>query len=174
MSLGLKANRTAYCHGFDSALLGAYTPLDIKNTLIAQPEKWKVVGVYIMRSKKSLKIEFKSSEQARKFIASTNTSIGGIQLHKENKEIEIDPTIPQCWECGHINPTHNSDNCPGPKRCLKCGDRNHTFFQCDLPKDITRMTRDQKDRRVCIPCGTRGNHTSLDHRDCTTKRSSLK
>ena len=170
ISMKLKAARTVYCHGFDPVLLGTYQPEQIAETLKNLPEKWKVKGVYIMQSKKSLKIEFNTSDQARKFIESTNTSIGGIQLHKEQKEIEVDPTIPQCWECGQLQPSHKSDNCPGPKRCLKCGDGEHDFFVCDLPKDVTRMTREQKDRRYCIPCRKEGNHTSLDHRKCDEKR----
>ena len=65
ISMKLKADRTVYCHGFDPILLSTYEPEHIKETLKNLPEKWKVVGVYIMQSKKSLKIEFITSDQAR-------------------------------------------------------------------------------------------------------------
>ena len=55
LSMKLKAARTVYCHGFDPALLGTYSHTDIENTLKAQPEKWKIIGVYIMNSKKITK-----------------------------------------------------------------------------------------------------------------------
>ena len=32
------------------------------------------------------------------------------------------------------------------------------------------MTHDDKERRHCIPCRTYGDHTSLDHRHCPSKR----
>ena len=44
-----------------------------------------------MNSNKSLKIEFQTSEEARKCIANNSTSIGGIQLHKSNKELHCVP-----------------------------------------------------------------------------------
>ena len=84
--------------------------------------------------------------------------------------MEVDPTIPQCWECGQLNPKHISSTCPGNKRCIKCGSRSHQFFNCPMPKDIDRMTERDKENRYCIPCDARGNHTSLDHRQCPEKR----
>ena len=32
------------------------------------------------------------------------------------------------------------------------------------------MSQEQKESRHCIPCNSRGNHTSLDHRYCPEKR----
>ena len=124
-----------------------------------------------MKSKKSFKIEFHTTNEAKKFLDKKNTAIGGIQLRTESKEGKIDPTIPQCWTCGMLNPRHNSDMCMTPKRCLKCNSSQHVFYQCDIPKDINRMTLEQKQRRHCIPCNNDGDHTSLDHRLCPTKRN---
>ena len=109
MFLALKASRTVYCHSFDDSLITSYTPTNMKDNLIQGG--WKVNNIYIMNSKKSLKIEFLDSAQANKFINKSNTSIGGIPIHKDSKEIEIDPTVPQCWECGQLNPRHNSSDC---------------------------------------------------------------
>ena len=111
-----------------------------------------------------------NTKEARKFIISNTTSIEGIQLTKENKELEIDPTVAQCWDCGILNPTHTSRNCPGPRRCLKCLQHDHQFHSCHLPKDFSIMTPEQKKQRYCIPCQLRGDHTSLDHRYCPEKR----
>ena len=166
--MALKAARTVYCSNFDLALFDAYTHTAIKEHLIHA--KWNVNNVYIMNSKKSFKIEFKTTKEARKFIDSKNTSIGGIQLHQNTKEMEIDPTVPQCYVCGILHPTHNSNNCPGPKKCLKCNSRDHQFYDCLIPKDINRMSEEQKAQRYCIPCQSIGDHTSLDHRFCKTKR----
>ncbi|CAL4067211.1 unnamed protein product, partial [Meganyctiphanes norvegica] len=123
-----------------------------------------------MNSKRSFKIEFQTTTEAKKFIASKNTSIGGIQLHPESKEPEVDPTISQCWHCGRLNPDHSSSDCRHTKRCLKCNSRNHQFFSCNIPKDHSILTYDQKEKQYCIPCGKGGDHTSLDHRQCPTKR----
>ena len=35
------------------------------------------------------------------------------------------------------------------------------------------MTLEQRTTRFCIPCGTSSNHTSLDHRYCPQKRSTV-
>merc|ERR1711942_177926 len=86
--------------------------------------------------------------EARKFIDSNTTSIGGIQLLKENRELEIDPTVAQCWDCGILNPTHTSRNCPGPRRCIKCLQHNHQFHSCHLPKDFNIMTPEQKKTKI--------------------------
>ena len=111
-----------------------------------------------------------TTKEARIFIESNTTSIGGIQLPPETKELEIDPTVAQCWECGILNPTHISRNCPGPRRCLKCLQHDHRFYNCHLPKKFNDMTTEQKRQRYCIPCKLRGDHTSLDHRYCPEKR----
>ena len=122
-----------------------------------------------MNSKKAFKIEFHSSKEARKFLNTNDTTIGNIRLHQDSKEPEVDPTVPQCWDCGRLNPQHNSGNCPGPKKCLKCNSSEHQFFNCRIPKDIAHMTEEHKSNRHCIPCGQYGDHTSLDHRSCPEK-----
>ena len=114
--------------------------------------------------------EMETTEEARKFINSKRTAIGPILIHQESKEVEVDPTIPQCWECGRFNPQHTSNLCPENKRCIKCGSRSHQFFGCPMPRDFERMSEQDKENRYCIPCETRGNHTSLDHRQCPEKR----
>ena len=108
--------------------------------------------------------------EAKRFINSKRTAVGNILIHQESKEVEVDPTIPQCWECGHLNPKHISSTCPGNKRCIKCGSHSHQFFNCPMPKDIDSMTDRDRDNRFCIPCNARGDHTSLDHRQCPEKR----
>ena len=168
ISMAMKADRTAYCFGFDPTLLSTYTNDNIKEILTN--ENWKVRDVYIMSSKKSFKIEFNSSQEANKFIQDNNTNIGGIRLDCNSKELEIDPTVRQCWSCGTLNPNHNSEECTGPKKCLKCGSRNHQFYNCTLPKNHNDMDHEQKENRYCIPCRTYGDHTSLDHRYCPSKR----
>ena len=124
-----------------------------------------------MRSKKSFKIEFLTNKEAKKFIEKKNTAIGGIILKQDSKEEEINPTISQCWTCGILNPRHNSNTCISPKRCLKCNSSHHIFYQCDIPKNIDKMTSEQKQRRHCIPCNSDGDHTSIDHRLCPIKRN---
>ena len=133
-----------------------------------------MVEVYIMRNNNSFKIEFDSSKTATKFLRDNSTSIGGILLHNRNKEREVNPCIPQCWSCGHINPGHSSSNCNRVQVCLKCGDRGHKFYQCTIPRTVEEMSQQQKDRRLCIPCGTRGDHTSMDHTSCPKKREIIK
>ena len=123
-----------------------------------------------MNSKKTFKIEMETTEEARKFINIKHTAIGHIPIRQESKEVEVDPTIPQCWECGRLNPQHTSNLCPENKRCIKYGSRSHQFFGCPMSKDVERMTERDKDNRYCIPCQTRGDHTSLDHKQCPEKR----
>ena len=168
LSMALKAARTVYCYNLDDTLLNTYTQQDIKEHL-TQAE-WKVKNIFIMNSKKTFKIEMETTEEARKFINSKRTAIGHIPIRQESKEVEVDPTIPQCWECGRLNPQHTSNLCPENKRCIKCGSRSHQFFRCPMPKDVERMTEQDKDNRHCIPCQTRGDHTSLDHKYCPEKR----
>ena len=132
MPIDIKAARTVYCYGFDTALLATYTqPNEIKDILTQAG--WKVREVIIMISKTSFKIVMESSLEAKKIIESSSTSISGIQLLKTNKEFEIDPTIKQCWSCGILNPNHNNHNCPNSKHCLKCFSREHQFYNCPLP-----------------------------------------
>jgi len=111
LTMPLKAVRTVFCYGFDSALLTTYSAFDIGEQL--RQAEWNVRNIYIMDSKKSFKIELNTTLEAKKFIESDTTNIGGIRLLKENKEKEIDPIVAQCWDCGILNPTHTSHNCPG-------------------------------------------------------------
>ena len=156
MSLGLKSARTVFCAGFDTALLETYSLENIKDQL--EGNEWGVKEVYIMRSKKSFKIEMLTTAEAKRFIESTNTSIGGIALPQQTKEQEIDPTIPQCWDCGKLYPNHVGNHCTNTRYCLKCKSTRHRFHQCDIPKDPHQMTPEQKDRQFCIPCNERGDH----------------
>ena len=172
ISMAFKASRSIFCSGFDDALLTTYDQEAIRDELVSKG--WKVMGVYVMRSKKSFKIEFCSKKDAQKFLSNTKTNIGGIRILNFNKEVETDPTINQCWGCGRIEPNHSSQTCYEARShnplCLKCGARGHKFYDCSIPKDLTDMTQRQKEKRFCIPCDQRGTHTSLDHSQCPTKR----
>ena len=83
LPMALKAAHTVYCSNFDLALLDAYTHTAIREHLTHA--EWNVKNVYIMNSKKSFKIEFTTTKEARKFVASKTTSIGGIQLPQNTK-----------------------------------------------------------------------------------------
>ena len=145
--IALKATRTIFCYGFDPALLTTYSsPNEIKGILVAQG--WKPRDIIIMNSKKSFKIIMETSQEARNYINALGTSIGGIQLLKENKEHEIDPSISQCWACGRLNPNHNSNTCPNPKVCIKCNSSTHQIFDCPLPKSHADMSQDKKKREA--------------------------
>ena len=172
MSLSLKACRTIFCTNFDQSLLETYTKENIMDFL--KQQKWKVKDIYIMNSKKSFKIEMTSRKQAQDFLNKETIDIGGIRISNNSKEPEIDPTIRQCWECGAINPDHNSDGCTGRKICIKCGETGHKFYGCTLPKDEEEMNETQKGKRFCAACGSRGTHTTLDHRQCPKKREILR
>ena len=172
MPLSLKACRTIFCTNFDPTLLTTYSKNNIIDIL--KQQKWKVKDVYIMKSNKSFKIEMKSRTQAQKFLKMESVNIGGIRLSSNSKEPEIDPTINQCWECGTINPMHNSQSCTNIKICIKCGERGHKFYECTIPKEINNMNEEQKARRYCAACKVRGTHTSLDHRQCPKKREILR
>ena len=168
LSLATKAKRTIFCAGFDMAITNTYDKEEIKEDL--KSKGWNVIEVYILNNNHSLKIEFDNSDSATKFLRDDTTSIGGIFLSNRNKEREIDPSIPQCWCCGHINPGHSSNNCNRLQVCLKCGDRGHKFYECFIPRKTEDMTHEQKRARLCIPCGNRGDHTSMDHAACPKKR----
>ena len=60
LSLKLKANRTVFCTNLDPSLLELYTKEDIKASLTEQ--NWRVKDIYIMKSKKSFKIEMKDQK----------------------------------------------------------------------------------------------------------------
>ena len=99
-----------------------------------QEQNWKVENIHLMKSRRSFKIEMKNRKQAREFIKNPNTHIGGIQLTEDNKVPEIDLTINQCWKCGQLEPNHKPTFCPGPKICLKCGDKNTNFLITQFQK----------------------------------------
>ena len=168
ISMALKAGRTIFCSGFDPTLLQTYDTETIEGFL--ENKGWKVVGVYVMKNKASFKIEFESRELASEFLNNTNTEVGGIQILHNHKENEVDHTVHQCWRCGILQTDHLTQNCPRRQKCLKCGKEDHQFFNCPIPKRLTDMSTHQKAARFCIPCGTRGNHTSLDHSFCPKKR----
>ena len=164
LSMALKATRTVFCTGFDRALLQTYSKEKIQELL--EEKGWEVRGIFIMKNKYNFKIEFKTKEIATKFLANINTEIGGIKLTQQSKEREVDPTIDQCWTCGIINPDHK--NCQ-VLVCLKCGDGDHNFFDCRIPRKTEQRTSQQKDACYCIPCNRKGDHTSLDS-FCPKKR----
>ena len=159
LSQALKASRTIFCSGFDPVLLQTYSKEYIEEYL--ENKGWKLVDIYVFKNKTTFKLEFESKEMAYNFLNNTNTEVGGIKLLQNHKEIEVDRTINQCWGCGLINTDHSSQNCSGQQSCLKCGDTNHQFFTCPIPKKFNDMTKDQREARYCIPCRNRGNHTTL-------------
>ena len=120
------------------------------------------MDIHIFKSNTTFKLEFESTEVASNFLKNINTEVGGIRIMQKNKETEVDPTIQQCWGCGHIDTDHTSQNCPGHKICLKCGDPRHEFFDCTLRKRYDTMTADEKKARYCVLCGTQGDHSSID------------
>ena len=164
ISMALKAGRTVYCSNFDLALLQTYDADTIKGLL--KGKGWAVIDIYIMKNKSSFKIEFESSDVAIAFMNDTNTEVGGIKLLNSQKEPEVDRTIIQCWKCGMLNPDHLTQNCTRDQQCLKCGESDHQFFDCHIPKLFTDMNSRDKAARHCISCGTFGNHTSLDYSTC--------
>ena len=172
MSLALKACRTIFCTNFDAALLTTYTKNNIIDIL--KQQKWEVKDIYVMKSNKSFKIEMKTRKQAQKFLDTETINIGGIRLTNNQREPEIDPTIKQCWECGVLNPTHNSQGCTNTRICIKCGETGHKFYECTIPREIIKMNDEQKAKRYCAACKTRGTHTTLDHRQCPKKREILR
>ena len=172
MSLSLKSCRTVFCTNFDPVLLQTYDKKYIKEIL--KEQKWKVKEIYIMKSNKSFKVELTSRSEAKKFLKHENINIGGIRIGENCKEPELDPTIIQCWECGEMDPNHKSQNCTGHKKCIKCGETSHNFFNCPIPKELNEMSEQQKGARYCTTCKTKGTHTSLDHRLCPKKRNILR
>ena len=168
ISLSLKAQRTIFCTKFDTALIETYNKTDIIEFL--KIGGWEVANVYITKNNKSMKIEFNTIANSTKFLNEDKTRLGGIFLYAHNKEREVDPFIPQCWQCGEINPGHMSRHCVKPQVCLRCGERGHKFFECNIPKNLDEMSIQDKQMRYCIPCGSRGDHTTLDHTACPKQR----
>ena len=103
-----------------------------------------------MKNKASFKIEFETRELATEFLNNTNTEVGGIKLLHIHKENEVDRTIQQCWRCGILQPDHLTQNCSRQQKCLKCGETDHQFFNCTIPKRHTDMSTQQKARRLLI------------------------
>ena len=168
ITMAMKASRTIFCAGFDQSIITRYNHEDIKGYL--EQKGWKVEGVYIMKNSRAVKIEFKTKKEATAFLTNINTSIGHVKVGQANKEREVDPTIRQCWGCGQLEPNHNTNDCRGIQICLKCGARDHNFFQCRIPRKLEDMTEIQMQSRFCAPCNRRGDHTSLDHSACPKKR----
>ena len=117
LGLKLKASRTVFCTNYDPTITATYSKQEIIESL--QQQKWKVKDIYMMKSKKSFKIEFSDSDQAKRFIQNKSTSIGNIILTDNTKEHEVDPTITHCWECGQMEPDHPARYCTGQKICLR-------------------------------------------------------
>ncbi|CAL4163837.1 unnamed protein product [Meganyctiphanes norvegica] len=63
ISMALKTARTVYCFGFDPSLIAAYSQNNIEEILTTA--NWKIRGVYIMNSKRSFKIEFQTTTEAK-------------------------------------------------------------------------------------------------------------
>ena len=167
----LKTKRTVFCSGFDTSLLETYDKNDIKDLL--EKDNWGVSEIFVMNNYRSLKIEFVTIHQARTFLDDPNTSIGGIRLHNQHKVKEVNSLIDQCWGCGRLQTNHSSQNCIA-QICLYCGKQGHHFYNCVIPRNFDEMTSDHKAMRYCVPCNTTGDHTSLDHSLCPTKKEILR
>ena len=111
----------------------------------------------------------KNKTEVNRFLEMDTVKIGNVQILKKQIDREVNPIIPQCWGCGKIEAGHNKENCRH-KVCMKCKSPNHEFPQCDIPKDQNEMTPRQKEKLFCVPCNKQGEHSSLDHRACPTKR----
>ena len=172
LGLRLKASRTVFCTNFDPTITATYGKQDIIESL--KQQKWKVKDVYMMKSKKSFKIEFSDSNHAKIFLRNNSTSIGNIILTNNTKEPEVDPTITHCWECGQMEPDHSARNCFNQKICLRCGATDHKFYECNIQKDYRLLTETQKRRRYCAACKKRTDHTTFDHKQCPKKRETIR
>ena len=75
ISMALKSSRTIFCIGFNEAILRMYNSVDIREEL--ESRGWEIAGIYTMKNSKAMKIEFKTSKIANKFLENTNTSVGG-------------------------------------------------------------------------------------------------
>ena len=97
MSLEMKASRTIFCSNLDPTILQNNSKEEIKESL--QQQGWKIKDVYIMKSKKSFKIEMEDRKMAKDFLTK-DTHINNVILPEDSKEPETDPTVNQCWDCG--------------------------------------------------------------------------
>ena len=172
LTMPLKTARTVFCFGFDPALLGTHDNDSLKQLLI--DASWKVVSVYILQSKRAMKIEFKSRVFANKFLEQDSINMGGIRLEKHHMEPEVDPSIDQCYNCGALNPGHPRELCPNRLCCLRCGYQGHAFHECQYIPNIppTEYTELHKSQAYFIACAS--GHCSLNHRACPTKKSIIK
>ena len=66
MSLEMKASRTIFCSNLDPTILQNNSKEEIKSSL--QGQGWKVRDVYIMKSKKSFKVEMEERKLAKDFL----------------------------------------------------------------------------------------------------------
>ena len=126
LSMQLRTARTVFCYGFDTSLLGACDNETIKQALT--DASWDVTSVYILQSKRSMKIEFNSRLAANKFLETNSVNVCGIRIEKHQMEPEVDPSIDQCYNCGILEPGHNCEQCPHPPCCMRCGYQGHLFF----------------------------------------------
>ena len=168
--MSLKTARTVFCYGFDPALLSTHDGDSIKQDLIAND--WMVSSVYVLQSKRSMKIEFSSRDAANKFLKLKHVNILGIRLENKHMEPEIDPSIDQCYNCGALDPGHTRELCPNRTCCLRCGYQGHTFFECPTIPNIppSQYSEYHKSQAYCIPCAAAVGHCSLNHRSCPTKK----
>ena len=174
LTMQLKTARTVFCFGFDTDLLRTHESEALKQLLI--DAEWEVETVYILQSMRSMKIEFKSRDEAHKFIQSDNVNIGGIRLEKQHREPEVDPSIDQCYNCGALDPGHTRDACPNRLCCLRCGYQGHAFYECHYIPNIppSQYSEHHKSQAYCIACASASGHCSLNHRACPTKKNIIK
>ena len=176
LTIQLRTARTVFCYGFDDSLLRACDSETIKQSLIDASPSWEVSSVYILQSKRSMKIEFKSRTIANNFLEMQSINISGIRIESHNMEPEVDPSIDQCYNCGILDPGHTREQCPYPPSCLRCGYEGHLFFQCQLIPNIppSQYSEYHKNQAYCIPCRNANGHCSLNHRACPVKRNMIK
>ena len=171
LPMALKAQRTVVIHSFDMALTETHSARNIADLITAKG--WKISSVFVLRSKRAFKIQFQNREETKKFLREKEITLQGIKIYQKSMEEEINPSISQCWKCGEINPGHIKEECRRQQICLKCNSRNHEIFQCRLPRETENMNDREKERLYCVPCKAGGEHCSLDHKLCPTKRRIL-
>ena len=66
LTMQLRTARTVFCYGFDTSLLEVCDCEAIKTELTQA--SWDVSNVYILQSKRSMKIEFKTRAKANEFL----------------------------------------------------------------------------------------------------------
>ena len=174
LTMALKTARTIFCYGFDPNLLATHDAEAIKQHLI--DADWKVSSVYVLQSKRSMKIEFQCKTTANQFLKLKSINILGIRLESKHMEQEIDPSINMCYSCGVLDPGHTRDACPYPLCCLRCGYYGHAFYECQSIPNIppTQYTEYHKSQAYCISCATANGHCSLNHRICPTKKDIIR